>query len=375
MNELFNEYFASDLAIFSLMMAGKQKLTDKTLRELAKDRGIFYSMHNNRTELIDVMSALPFDYHDLNSLVEKGKTNGRPEKTTSVTIDADLSNEEIKKVMEEYAGEVGLTEKISHYKNNDKFTVDVEYEEYDYSKTQLIQKQQHRASIVFKKENGKTVIRIPATEKAKNIAQKLTSKIEGHRKKELKKEIVEISDFPAKERTDFFTQLISTLPGFQIRDVNSLKVASTIKKVDTNLNLDDEEEDLEIEIAEKEMIGVVKKMAISGQNLTASDEYQQLRSKGFFITSVSWSAEQTSLPQDIIYFEATFNDGEGGTGFKYGIKGKRKYQEGIHLKTLLPLEDHEKEPLFNILEESSKKIMRSIRSTIEAKKSSGDDNE
>ena len=361
MNSTLNQYFATDKAIFDLMMSGKQRLTEKVLRDLAKERGIFYSPMDSREELIDVMSTLPHDYDNIMELMKRRRHDGRGDKTTSIILNTEITNEEIKKVLAEYAKDVGATEDITHQKKGDKYVANIQYDEFDYSRTQLIQRQRHDAGIEFGVGNGKTTIRLPATEKAQRIVKSLKEKIEGHRKVELPEEIIELKKFNDPEaRTEFFIKLISTMEGYRLRDVTNLKVsAGSNGNIDEDEDLDDEL-DNEVAAAEQEMIGVVKNMALNGKNLTSSDEYQSLRKKGFFITSISWSAEQKETSQDIILFDAAFNDGENGSGFKYSIRGARRYQEGQHLKTVKHVEDHEKEKLFNLLEHTARATLAQL---------------
>lgn len=362
MNNLLNQFFATDRAIFDLMMSGKQRLTENVLRDLARQRGIFYSSFDSREEIIDSMSTLPHDYHNVMDLLSRRKHDGRGEKTTSIIIDAELSFDEIKKVLGEYQAEVGVKETVTSQKRGEKLVANIQYDEFDYSRTLLIQRQRHDAGIEFGVENGKTVIRLPATEKAQKVVKSLKTRIEGHRKVELSQEIIELTSFKDPEaRSEFFLKLITNLPGYRLRDVTNLKVSAGNKDQMVDEEMDDDfEEDDEKRSAEQEMIGVVKNLAMHGKNLTTSEEYQSLRKKGFFITSISWSAEQTEFPQDIMLFDAAFNDGENGSGFKYSVRGTRRYQEGQHLKTIRPVESHEEESLFNLLEQTARSILKEL---------------
>ncbi|MEZ3187617.1 hypothetical protein HZR81_22290 [Pseudomonas sp. LM13] len=65
------QYCATDKEIHDALMSAKQKINEKVLLELAKDRGIFYSAKDSRDDLVSAISLLPHDYHDLNTLLEQ----------------------------------------------------------------------------------------------------------------------------------------------------------------------------------------------------------------------------------------------------------------------------------------------------------------
>lgn len=360
MSELLNQYYATDKDIFDLLMSGKQRLTESVLHELARDRGIFYSPHDTREELVERLSLLPHDFSDVVSLMHRREHSRRGEKTTSVTLDVELSVEEIREAVSEYQTDVGPTEAVTSYKKGtDGYVINVQYDEIDYSRTKLIQRQRHDAGIEFAREGDKTIVRLPATEKAQRVVAALKDKIESKRKEPIPQDVIELTRITEPDdRTYFFTKLISSLKGYRLRDVTNLRVSSLNREEpEENVDLDDER-DL---AAEHEMLAFVRNIALNGQNLVASAEYQQLRASGFFITSITWSAEQTSTPQDIIVFHAAFDDGERGTGFKYAVKGAHRFQEGQHTKTIRQVEDHERETLFHLLEASARDIYNELK--------------
>ena len=112
-----------------------------------------------------------------------------------------------------------------------------------------------------------------------------------------------------------FTLLITTINGFKLDNVTSVKV-EPIKK-----NPNDDEFDLEDdqnkEEAKQEALALIKNVALKGEGLLASEEYQSLQKKGFFITSIIWRSKQSSIPYPIVEFEAAFEEPDVGKGFKY----------------------------------------------------------
>jgi len=107
------QYCATDKEIHDALMSAKQKINEKVLLELAKDRGIFYSAKDSRDDLVSAISLLPHDYHDLNTLLEQREHSGRQEKLTSVTLPTALTVEGIREVLREYIEESPEDEKVT----------------------------------------------------------------------------------------------------------------------------------------------------------------------------------------------------------------------------------------------------------------------
>src|SRR5687768_9752133 len=112
MSEHLNQFYATDKDIFDLLASAKQRMTEGVLRELARERGIFYSPQDSREDLVDALSLLPHTLNELLDLLDRRETSRRNEKTTSITLDADIPVDELKAVVREYQEEVGATEKV-----------------------------------------------------------------------------------------------------------------------------------------------------------------------------------------------------------------------------------------------------------------------
>ena len=362
MSEYLNQFFATDKDIFDLLASAKQKLTENVLREIARERGIFYSPNDSREDLADALSLLPFTLNELVGLMDRRETSRRNEKTTTIILDAKIESDDIKAAIKEYQEEVGPTEKVdSHLKGANEVVLNVEYDEMDYSRTRLIQRQRHDATIQFVQQNGKTLVRLPASEKSQRIVENLTSRIESHRKAVVPRETIELDpEFGADERTAFFTRLMSELPGYKLKGVTNLRISPS-KRSDSETDDDEDLDDDECEAASREMLVIVRSMALTGENLMASEEYQALRKRGFFITAITWRADQTSIPYDAPHLHAEFADGEAGTGFKYSVRGIYRFQEGFYTKTARPADDVEREKLYGLLEATARKVLSEQR--------------
>lgn len=170
MTDFLDHLSANDNDIYDLLISGKQRLTASVLRELARDRGIFYSPEDSREELADRLSLLPHDFHDIGGIVQKREPAHRREKATFVRLGTQLSVEEMKEAAAIYAEKVAANEQVTHRpKGGTGYSVDVTYDEFNHTRTRLLQRERHEASIEFFVENGQTVARLPATDKAKRV--------------------------------------------------------------------------------------------------------------------------------------------------------------------------------------------------------------
>lgn len=355
------QYCATDKEIHDALMSAKQKISEKVLLELAKDRGIFFSPKDTREDLISAISLLPHDYHDLNTLLEQREHQGRQEKLTSVTLPEALTVEEIKEVLKEYTTESPPDEKVTHHaKGNDQVVATVKYSDIDYGKTRLIQRTPKEAGIEFHIENNKTVIRMPANDRIKGVFGKLKDKLDAKRKTEIPAIRIEIGEFESPAlRTEFFTSLISDLKGFSLKNVTSVKVERLRQEPEEGeLQLEDDQESEE---AKQEALALVKKVALKGETLLASDEYQSLAKKGFFITSIIWRSMLAKHPYPMIEFEAAFEEPMAGKGFKYFVRGAYNVVDKHYTKTIRPVDTEDKEKYLSIIEDTAANTIKELR--------------
>jgi len=359
MSDLLKQYCATDKEVHDLLISGKQKLTEGLLLELARDRGIFYSARTPRDNLVMQVALLPHDYYNVVGIIKLRDHNKRGEKTTSLGLSAELSVDDIKELVEKYRDEVVGTEKVTYYKKGTNgFVMHVVYDEYDYSKTTLIQRQRRDAEIEFVAKDGGVTIRMPATEKAKAVVEDLRKRIEKVQLAPVPVQQIELSGIkdPAR-RTEFFTSLISRIPGYSLQTVINLKVASGAKDQDDGTDLDEDEESA----IKQEMLGVVHSVALNGMNLVESEQYQDLRAGGFFITSLTWRSKAIVEPFSMIQFDASFEDPVQGTGFKYGVRIANRQKNGDYAKNFKTVEDEKlKADLFEAIESTSRIILSEL---------------
>jgi hypothetical protein len=362
------KYCATDKEIYDLLMASKQRMSIAILHEMSKKRGIFLSPKDIREDLANYVSMLPYDYEALDDLLEQSTSQNRAERVTSVTLPTTITTSELKQVVRELQAAVGAEEKItSRPETPDRYVVQLEYSEIDFARTRLLQRREREADIRFVTEGDTTTVRMPANEKARDFVTRLTKALEEKRLDNIPADVIEVGDLSADERTEFFTGLMTKMKDYSSKGVSNVRVHSGLEG-DAN---DEEDEELEDDQAvtdaataeaAEEMLYVVEDVALNGQMLMASPEYQQLREKGFYITSITWISQQNHAPNNRIEFDAGFEHPKHGKGFRYNVRGIYRKRKGKYTKTLRPVSEDDKQVLFPIIEQTARQVLTELRS-------------
>lgn len=365
MSNAFDQLCATDKEIFDLLMSAKKRLTDAVFLELAKDRRIFCSHRSSRDQLADYLSTLQHDYNDLETIIERRDQQPRGEKSTFVEFAADITVEDLKSAISAYASEYHGIENVSiPVRGPQSLTAIFKYDEFDYSKNRLTQRQKKQAAIVASVEEGKTVLRLPATDKARRIVEGIRSKLDAARVSPVPTVELSVASLTtADDRTQFFTKLISQIPRHRLDTVNSLKVASFAVDADREEEDDDGFEE-EVDGVESDLLAVVRSVALSGENLIATPQYRDLRQAGFFITSVVWRCVQLDEPGDMIQFDVSFDDPVGGTGVKYLVRHAARLSDGRYATTFKKLPDIRERNLFALIEKTARAVLTELQPTV-----------
>lgn len=72
--------------------------------------------------------------------------------------------------------------------------------------------------------------------------------------------------------------------------------------------------------ADEEVVGYIKKIALDGDSVHTSGEFQRLTNDGFYLTKIEWTVQSEKATGDKIDLLAEFTDTVNCSGFKYGIK-------------------------------------------------------
>lgn len=350
--------FATDKDLYDLLIAPRQRMTERVMLELARDRRVFCSARASRHELADYISSLPHDFQDVAGLIEKGESGTRNERTTFITVDVEgVKDSDIRAAVNGYKASVGESERVTMPPSGEGIVfTNVEYAEFDYSRTHLLQRQNKSASLEFRIEEGKVKIRLPSTERAQEIVAAVVRELERNKLSTFKRNEISISHLRPELRSRFFLYLMGKMAGYRADTAIRLKVASSIEDV--------EEREDAVDDAADEMLHLVENVALSGENLLATPQYRQLADSGFFITSITWRATQQVAPHDKVQFEVSFEDGKAGTGFRYLVRiASRSSRDTYPQNFRLPSEARKKE-LFETVEEAAYAALASLHDEI-----------
>ena len=197
---------------------------------------------------------------------------------------------------------------------SDGFAINVAYSELDHGATRFRQLREREANISVTSEGGNTTLRLPATIKARAVADQFINLVEKTKKTSISREEIDLSSFIDPDtRTKFFTMLITTLPDSKLDNVLKVRVEK-FEKQPTTFKDDEENEE-----AKEEMLSLVKAVALNGESLLASPEYQSLRRRGFFITSISWRVRKQPPAGPIVEYEAGFDEPQLCKAFRYPL--------------------------------------------------------
>ena len=350
---------ATDKDIFDLLISSKQRLTEKNLSEMFIGRGLIMSRETDRFALCETISQMPHDRKSLLYMIEMREAASRLEKRAFTELAIALTSSEIDAAVNAYSRAPGIADKITvQWRRAKGAFFNVEYDETDYSKTRLMQTQKRDAGIEITSENGITTIRMPSTDKADDIVAGIVTEIEKIKLQKVEQGNISLSGMSAQARTEFFIRLIRGIPGYRLISVVSMKVAS-------ELPVDELTADLDIETdgdVGQEFLSKVNKVAMSGHNLLQTEEYQTLLRNGFFLTAVSWRAEQIERPNDVLQFDISFKNGSEGTGYRFNAKiAKRLVRTAEITSTFLPIAENRRPAIWNLIESASKEIAGAVR--------------
>ena len=90
-------------------------------------------------------------------------------------------------------------------------------------------------------------------------------------------------------------------------------------------NLDDDDDD--DEDGSDNFAGFIRKAALAGGSVLESPEFNQLHSRGFFISKIIWTVADPLPGGDKVELEAQFGKPSSCTDFKYLVRGIYNYNE------------------------------------------------
>jgi hypothetical protein len=88
--------------------------------------------------------------------------------------------------------------------------------------------------------------------------------------------------------------------------------------------------------------------------------------RGFFITSITWSAKRSVSPYQLVEFDAEFDEPASGTGFKYSVRGWYTQKSGEYTKNPKAVPPEEKKQFLGVIERVAIEAFRAAQSELAA---------
>lgn len=346
-------YFAEDKDVFDLLESSKRTFDNNRLIQIARKRGIVLSASTSRDNLVQYLSRLTWGWSQIQGLVALTESRDRPEKVANETVTTKLDPAKmqeaalaVKKERSEKSDEVYSI----HKGDDDKVTIKVSYTDFEPSRTRLSQRVQKDLLMEIEKTDEGYVFRHNANERGREIVSKIIEKLPRDQDKAVVPERISLAGIkdPAK-RTEFFLHLMQNLQGFKLVNVTSVSVDRVAteenehssfesevghfssedqekSEYDLEPSEEDSEEDLEEDLEETveetaAMLSVVRKVALHGENLLSSPQFNQLKSDRFFLSRAVWRSSETRQSGNELDFEADFEDAKNCSAFRYNVLG------------------------------------------------------
>ena len=342
-----SSYYFTPREIFDALMSSKKTMTTSILVELARDRGVIVSSDDTREDIIKYLSSFVYDYYDLNVLVEYITPSHKKEKLKTTQLDNLIDINDLVKASKDISNNQDDTTRVTatkDVKDPNKTIIKIEWEDIDLGKTRLRQKVPKESTVEFVEENGVIKVSKVSNEKVDEVLQSIISKVSKKINIDIKEEKINLHGFSFEEKTQYFTKLINSIDNCTLSDV----VKVSVNKEDGF----DEEED---------MIEVITNASFKGNGLLHTDEYQKLKEREYFITSILWQSVENRQNGDKIEFEASLVISKECEELTFSPKVIfRSNGNGGYTKSRRPLKEEELSQYTKILEKQAFSIYKGI---------------
>jgi hypothetical protein len=338
-------YYFDDKDLFDAVYSARRNISDLWMRDQALERGVFFSYGGEeygRRHISDFYSIWFNDHAILCAIKEKlsiGQRRPRyePEYITPISVEKPISADDLQAALQSSKDALSAesAQSLEFVKNTDgSFRVTHTHTEMDYSQTTLRQEKQRTDAIDVRLQDGGLVISAPHGNSGdavkKLIVQNLSAANPTRKRIEL---CTSASD---EARFVFIQRIIEGMAGLTLETVTEVRMASN--EVET-----DGEHDTENDVQAAKSITQLLKLHLQGSNLFETDEFKELKSKGFFPSEVRWWA-QDNVTHELIEFSAGFSEAKAGKGFKSDALAVKKWnltkKENYKSKEVLKGDDH-----------------------------------
>ncbi|MBE4871846.1 MULTISPECIES: hypothetical protein [Enterobacter] len=328
-------YSVNDKAMFDAL--NQTKVTHEDMKSLFFKRGTIISKETKRKALALDFSKNYHGYDDFEYLSGILGSVGRREKLSINIVNTSIKKDDMEATLKSICEDLQKEGDITNITFTEKgFDVSVKYVKLDYKMSEFRQSSSREAKIQVEiNETGEYITRFPQNAKARDFNDRLIGKIK-EENQEAQASLEEISLETVKdhtERSNFFKQLIISMPNYKCIDVSDVYVTHPILEAkkhpkQDNEPVDDDEHDDDDDDTVIDTGYHISKASLKGRGVLESPELKELLSKGFYITKIVWiSVVEHFKDSDKYEFEAQFVDPDNCKLFSYLVRGLYKYKK------------------------------------------------
>jgi hypothetical protein len=334
-------FFPTESNIYDALVSNNRKVNEKYIVSKSKTKGIYICEQEDREKLIKDYSELILGYHDFIEMMDYIQVKSRAEKISEFNFNIEHSKKDysIKEILEDYKKKNDNPEiKLQVIKDpeSEKYTIDIEHVEVDYSKTKMIQKKYKESKIEVMQIDNNISFRHTANEFTKEQANIIFDLFKAKEEDPITKEEIDFGDISDKTiLTTFFTKLYDNIDNLESDTVVSVRVNKPQKLI----------KDEELSSEEKKEIAEglnINNATFNGQNILYTKVYQGLIINNYYISSMKWKSiiNEKDL-KGRVEILAQFNDFENGKEFVCKINGihSKNPKTGEYSKYISPIKD------------------------------------
>lgn len=261
-------------------------------------------------------------------------------------------------------------------KSGDKtMRVEVTYTDVDLSRAVVYQRREKTLAIEIVQNNDAVHFLYNANDRARQIVDAIKALLKIKPSCQLIEERVTLSGVrDAALRTKFFTQLIKTIPGYKYQNATHLTVDRRLVEEShaDDANGENQESDPAAKNAAVVMKGLVNKVSLDGEQVIATDLYQQAAKTGYFITSICWSCIDEKDSRYHIDCEAGFSDPVKADQFSFDVVRKWQYSSDVRERPEnVAMTASERRSLTDIVEAAAVNSLKVITNEYQTRKLDG----
>lgn len=346
-------YYASDKNVFDAL--NQHKVDTSTVARLFQRRNILVSKKTPREDLARYFSTLTHDYYDHREIAARLGVVSRRERTTSMDVSGVSDTDELQGVVEQVRKELEASgDTVQVTRDGDNLSIQVQYSEIDYKRSEFAQVQVRDGTIDFVKSATGYVVRNTQNDYLNGIREMLLAKAEKVASVPLTKVVISLFDIPAaKLRSKFFHELVTSLPGFVRRDVTDVYVfkAKPESEATDGEDNDDEASDSHVE-----------RVFLRGNGVSRSEILNELLDEeDYYITKMGWTAAEIMGAGNVYDIEAAFSDPKDCTGFSFILSGVFPFEDGKISARRRPPHKSEIDAISRVIESKARDLIAALR--------------